>query len=131
MYLENDTEKQLARADAATAAIRMNRAALARFDIAEKSNVTCDNGCLLFPSKLVRNSTTQPKLKTKPLVDFSEITKKKKHNTNFWINIIGSHKKNACRACVFPPLLRQIKTATMLLVHGMVMGEYNCFVSQD
>ena len=52
MYLETDTEKQLARADAATAAIRMNRAALARFDIAEKSNVTCDNGCL-FLSKLV------------------------------------------------------------------------------
>ena len=39
MYLENDTEKQLARADAATAAIRMNRAALARFDIAE---INCD-----------------------------------------------------------------------------------------
>ena len=52
VYLEHDTEKQLAMADAATAAIRMNRAVLARFDIAGESNVTSKNGCV-FPSKLL------------------------------------------------------------------------------
>ena len=74
VHLEHDTEKQFAMADAATAAIRMNRAVLARFDIAGESNVTSKNGCV-FPSKLLWNESTQPRLKSKTLVMFEHVAK--------------------------------------------------------